>query len=497
MACATSPAESGVLVPIIEPSTPAQVAPVPSTPAPTTPTTPTTPTQVTLPALPNTALLETCAPALAWWREVPAWQMSANLLDVSPNGGLLLRSNTWDHGASQFHRLATGEPLVEAPTIAPGGMDAGWNVRAELASENTVNLITVVTQAVLRSFTVPLQKDTWGQHQPVLSPDAQRLAVASCVWGKDGQGASKYALSVAAWSTDDGQLLSNGTIGECDLYPRGLVALPTPDGKALVVTDQGPTVHVVELDSGIVHTTKLAVLEPTEPPFPMFEPVVAGAVRPDGSEVALVDGTGLVHFLAIPGLTEVRPAITASVVGINLNTYMPGVTSPIAWSADGKLLALVDPNGQVTMRHLDQEAPVLTFEAPKLAKPEPEWTHNMPVGVTFLPDGTGLAISYEQGLALWRCPTAPWPETGAPLELLISGPTTAQAGEPALFIATHLGNADVHSHRLYVDGQPVSAASLDRKASWTPVAAGTYSVSFVIDDGIAQGTAAMTVTVTN
>ena len=470
--------------------TPAPAPAAPATPAPTS----------LAPPLAQPTLNE-CAPTLAWWKELPSWSVTPAAMGVSPNGGLLLRSTQWDGDASVFLRLEDGEPVVGAPFMPGPSLDAGWHLRVDLDDTSTkVRVSTVVTSAVLRTFQPPAPTAGWSQVvRPAITPDGTRVVALTCETSPMGD---QHFATLTSWHTDSGAPGYTFTLDvQCGWWPELPLVVPTAAGSGVLVTSQDkPSITFMDLESGGSWSHTFDVGEDDPNMWFYGSPIVNLVTSPDGKRVALVTRDSKLHLLSLPTLEQLAEPTSAGVVGINLNTYMPSGAAPLAWSPDGALLAHVDAEGRIVLRRVDDPGLLMTFEAPALAQAdeavEPGWVHNAPVSVTFLPDASGLAISYEQGVALWRCPGAAWPEGDGPLDLLIEGPKTLKVGQPGTWTATHLGTDDVHSHTLLVDGAAVTAPSMDRNGTWTPLAPGTYTMSMVIDDGLSTGVASMELTVT-
>ncbi len=397
-----------------------------------------------------------------------------------------------------FLRLSDGEPVVGAPFLPGASLDAGWHLRVDMDGESTIRVSTLVTGAVLRTFTPTALAGGWyRQLSPAITPDGERVVALECATSPNGD---QNAASLTSWRTDNGQLGYTFHFNmQCGWWPNGPGVTPIAGGHRVLVTSQGDaTLMLADLDTGGSWMTTLDITEQVDFPFYYGGPIVNVMPSPDGKRLALIGRDGLLRILSLPGMEPVMEPTPAGIAGINLNTYMPMAGAPLAWSPDGTLLAHLDAEKRVVVRRVAEPGLLMTFEAPELSQPDAEqgWVMNAPVSVVFLEDQSGLAISYEQGVALWRCPGAEWPEGEGPLSVLLDGPATLVAGEQGQWTATHLGTDDVHSHAFFVDGAAVTAPSLDRHGAWTPIEPGTYTISVIIDDGLSTGTASIPLTVT-
>ena len=114
--------------------------------------------------------------------------------------------------------------------------------------------------------------------------------------------------------------------------------------------------------------------------------------------------------------------------------------------------------------------------------------------MAFLPDGSGLVVSHDTGLALWRCAGAGWPEAGE-LSVTVDGPAEAKVGAPATYAASAGEGAAPVVFELLVDDAPQGEPGLSPVVTWTPDTPGVHTLRVVARDGLATGAAAVEVEV--
>ena len=437
---------------------------------------------------------------MAWQRPETAWTAGRHDLRISPNGAVAARWSQMGWEDRGFVRLTDGEQLAPMEQDWTGSLDDGWHRRARV-DQRTVRVETVLSGLTLLEIEVPTPEGidpTQGDVRLASLSPAGDVVVALGCWYSEGG----YVSHVAAWSVDAGELLVDVPVAVgCDWFPAPS-ALLTPNSRYAVLADvMTPTLIVVDLQDGSVSSRTLAgASEPEEPTWPQVPGILSAAVSPDGSQIAFADQLGDVRVWTLDGLEDVAGPFAAGFTGIDHDSYMPSVAGPVTWSPDGLLIAHIEAMGSnsIVVRRVADGEVVSTLEG---VEPEEDESNrwlppvNGAIALAFLRDGSGLVVSYDIGMSLYRCDDAAWPEPGPDLHATIEGPTQLTVGLAATFTATHLGHDHVHSHAFFVNGEPLGLPTLGRTATWTPESAGTYELLVVLDDGLSTGSAAMTVVV--
>jgi len=259
-----------------------------------------------------------------------------------------------------------------------------------------------------------------------------------------------------------------------------------------VLTARGQgLIHAVDFETGA--TAHFDLTSPLE-----VEPVNGGwgydwaepravSVRPGDTEIAVAGFDARVRRLSLPNLELVGPPIQSALVSINQYSYGPTVESPVAWSPDGLLLAMLDPDGEAIVMD-----PATGEVAAFLPRPDveawPDWMgpdlFNPAVAFKFLPDQSGLLVSHEAGLTLWRCHGAKASKTTQQFSAQLSGSGELLSQEAGQWTAT-AGEVD-HPvvFALYIDDQEGPAfTNLSGKFSFPFYDVGEHKLQVVADDG--------------
>ncbi len=432
-----------------------------------------------------------------WWRELPSLTHGPGMFQQSPNQALLMRSSVWS--GSEMMRATDGARAFDAPIAAPYSIDRGWHTQVAIQNDDEggedVVVTTLLTHNPLQQYPLQAAPEAYFNlgSTAVISADAAIVSTLTCLRGAD-QGDSMAV--VRSWQTQTGEPGPAVELdGACAAWgiSREPQLIPTPSGGTVLITDQA--VHHVQLASGDVHTLALGDT------FGGYNgrPLGAMSVDPTGTMVALVTfgaapDHGVLHVLSLPSLDRLA-TISARVSGINQRTYMPGEASPIAWSGDGRM-AHVGPDGRMVLRDVDSFSVIDVLDTPVPTTEQNAFMDgaNAPVAATFF-NGGELAVSYEQGVALWGTAEVALPSAPHHLHVLLDGPETLEVGQTGNWIATHLGGDQLHSHQFFVDGEPFTEPLMRRDGDWTPTQQGTFEIVVVVEDGLDTGVAVAQVTV--
>ncbi|MFT7620978.1 MAG: hypothetical protein ACI9WU_000139 [Myxococcota bacterium] len=451
-----------------------------------------------------------CAPSeLAFFGGPMGWTGGEHELHISPNGAVAARWSRHGWQDRVFMKLTTGEVLAEMPHNWPGAMDAGWHIRARTSDANGTGETTILVETTLTGL--PMTEVSAGpppgpvgepwQHVavPQISADALTLVSVDC-WSRGYAETFEQHGTLSVWALPSGELTRKVQLDVgCSQWPfEPRLVLDETTSKAVVAGD-GTALHAVDLLTGEVETAHFApaTLGGVNTPYP--RPIVNVALSTDGARIAVVDDSETLHILDFATLDATAPTAPASIFAIDHDSYMPSFGTPLAFAPDG---------GHVVVGAMHDDTPALvridvtTGQAgPALVLPveaqgdQPGWGINAPVSVTYLGDGSGVVVSYDVGIALWRCPQAVWPDAESSMAVVLDAPPVAKAGTSITLIATHLGPDSVHSHQFFVDGQPLAPASLTRTAIWEPQEPGDYTIEVLLDDGLTQGATDTTVTI--
>jgi hypothetical protein len=378
-------------------------------------------------------------------------------------------------------------------------VSADWTHYAELlysgdGQSARLGLKGLVTDEVLAQSEVLPTPSTQGV---VVSRDGRRAVALRC---------DEVDTQLIVWDLEAGETRAPLSLGNlCPSwmwYPSPSMQLSADGGALALAGSPEGTVVVVDLDTQRVQTLQAHAPLPEEQRWGYNHAVLGVAVRPDGGALATSGADLKVRVWSLPGL-EPLGEFDSDASHINLNSYTPSTSSPVRWSPDGRLLAHVAPGGELQLRDAESGfAPLALVARPSFPREEDQWRgeeqgplHGL-IDVAFSDDMTGLVVSSEAGVSLWRCPGAALPEpSGVELAVRLDGPTRLRLGETATFTATHLGTEHLHGHAFFVNGEELAPAWTGRETGWTPTAPGTYEVSVVIDDGLDTGSASLTVLV--
>jgi len=320
----------------------------------------------------------------------------------------------------------------------------------------------------------------------VLSGDLSRALVPTC---EDG------TMVIRTWSLDTGAVdvvaeVEDGCTG-FNWYPALPMALST-DGRTAVVGSR-VSGELVRIDVDSAQWTSIEAHEAVDVVFFGQERLLNVAMDAAGELAATSGADGMVRVWSLKEMALVAE-FRSRAVTLNLDSYQPTVASAVSWSPDGRLLVHLDESGDVLVRRSSDWSIVESIARPVTENAEhfggDEFVVNAPVQFAWTDDVAGLAISFDQGIALWECRPEPVP-VGEPLRVVLDGPTEGQVGQDLRFTATHLGEANLHGHTFLIDGESLGLGFTERELQWTPEAPGRYEVSVIVEDGVSEGSATL------
>lgn len=449
-------------------------------------------------------------PALASCGAGPVWATGTDTyeiiygspqLTVTPGGALAARAGG---GPLAFYRMSDGEALGTEWGNWDEVLDATWERRMVVIQQGDEAAWVEVQHArtgellhVQDALPSPSPDLHWlRMMRAFMTPDGTQLATLTC-WSQIPSDSSVARLQVTNLATGvQGPVVDLAVDCGDNLWPRAAPVALSDDGRRMVLTFMAhPEVYVVDLEAGTADSFDpvggLPDGVPVNENWGYGDTAVLDiALHPDGDAMALSDRAGRLTRWSIPALTSLGEPWDAGLVGINQFTYGPSMESPVAWSQDGALLAHLDAAGEAVVRRADDGELLLTLPRPDLIPPD--WTgddiFNPATAFRFTDDGAGVLVSFEMGLALWRCPDAP--PVAAPGEIgavAIDGPISVDRHGNHTWTATAETDGQPVVFRLLLDGAPV-AAGLKGLLNATLYDVGVHSLQAIADDGVNQVT---------
>lgn len=438
-----------------------------------------------------------CAESLEpiWFSEQPSMWYQPSFFGFSPNSGLLLRTDALMTSGMAF-RAADGEQFYASVGPYPYTVDSTWELEARgQAYTRDINVVQRSTEEIVA--TVELDAVSGRVAGAAFGPNSEHLSVLSCV---------DERLRVTVWSVaDDASVLELDLEagGRCNGYYSSTPELEyTPDGSALVMTlPNAGKLAYVDLQNGQV--TQVLAHEPTEGTHQMLpvEGVLDLAVHPSGHLVATSGADGKVRFWELPNLEPVGGALHAGVAAVNLNTYAPPHrVSPLAWTPDGSLLAMMSIDGEVVLRERRGDV-VSTLSAPAIEDWAPEGTTdgvvNPPMAIAF--DETGqIGVGSYLSAGIWTCIGAVPEHREGELDAQITfdGPREVRANEYGAFRVQVDGVDGPVVMRVVVNGEAHVWPQHSGTFNWYAREPGTVQMLLEVDDGSASAIRELTVEVT-
>ncbi|MEI8254251.1 MAG: hypothetical protein WCJ30_01115 [Deltaproteobacteria bacterium] len=427
-----------------------------------------------------TPVLASFTPEQEVYGSVPAY------FGTSPGDRMILRTTGFYRTVGTYHRASTGDVMFHPPVARIVARDAAWQREVRLSSNTFETAMSVATTITNRTLFEPPPPSSARQawDAGALSADGAVLYAGACL---------SDHVHVASWNIDEARALGEIDIpATCTQWnPPVIVLLPTRDASVILVGVTGDgRLHRVDLAThAVVSITAHAAS--TDPAREWLgSPLVDAVLTPDGQRV-LTTGVDLsLREWNVADLHAAAPDVAIGLGRTNTNIYAtPFSVSPAAVTTAGDLIAYVGPAGDVVLRSRADGRTAATLREPVTGATMPGTTRDAPLALAFARDGSFLAASYADGLAIWTCPGHTWPAPSAPLEVTIDGPSRIPAGSAQTFTATHHGTEHVHSHRFFVDGAAAGDATFERSFTWTATTTGLHEVRVEIDDGLDRGSA--------
>lgn len=415
--------------------------------------------------------LAECTPVELWRQPTMFYGWLPVAPMFSPNGGLVTRGDAIYFEGTTYFRVSNGDLVANVPGDF-GSRDKNWARGIKMTPEGQLVAETLFEGSVLFS----MEATAW-THFASMSPTGNKLAVMTCA---DAAPAEVQLIDLPfadARSTVvmdepcEDQWIENG--GRIQLF----------DDRFAVLTTK-TRIHLLDLANGTFISSTIG------------ETILDFSFDATRNELAVVTGSQRLLLLAGADLS-VKSERSVPLVLLNQNIYAPTVlTSPLAYSPDGKLFAHLEESGELALQQRDGSG--THARIPAVVNPTP-WDPSQTqiesvASAAFSPDNKLLAVAYEHSFALFGC--APVEQKELPrIVVRLDGPLEARLGETVTFTATDLDGRDFHGHQFAVDGVSAGTPGAERTFQWVSEVAGEFVVSVKIDDGVRTGEASLTITV--
>jgi hypothetical protein len=213
------------------------------------------------------------------------------------------------------------------------------------------------------------------------------------LWLDGDCAADDITIHRRAVDSDEGEALS--LPGFCDGSWRPSLAVTATGDGALVTSGSGRLWHA-DLKGRTVSSIE------AHPPLGKWLKGMSIALSVDERFVATVGSDEMLRTWSYPALEPVLAGLPVAWTRAFANCYcQPQPFAPVAWSADGSLLASPDESGHVVVRRACDGQILATLESPGQRNlPFPERPADLgPMFLAFAPSGAGLAVGWEAGLA--------------------------------------------------------------------------------------------------
>ncbi len=275
-------------------------------------------------------------------------------------------------GATEILEVGRAVPLATIPWLVPPS-DRGYS-----------HVVAHVSQATGRAYLL--------EHATLFGGDEVGLWLRAV-----GPGAAETRVDLAA--AVPGSAAYTLVVDE----PRDVVFVLTG-----AQSDGAPSVTRVRLDDG--STASIAIELGAPAPIlghahvePAAE-ILDAAVSHDGTTLLVTGRDGLLRVLDAETLEATGETVPVVVQAANGDTYLPSLRSPIAFSGDDALIAVVAPDGAVAVLDRATWEPIATLEsrAPILATTPHGDVVPSEMALRFLRDG--LIVVSDAGVERFICP---------------------------------------------------------------------------------------------
>lgn len=438
---------------------------------------------------PPSALLS-CEIDTAWANSSIAQWMEPTFFETSPNDGLLWAGHH-DIWQAVLTRSTDGEVLAVSSARPAGALDGAWRRRVYVGQDGSILVGTTVTDGTVARVSGPPGDAAAHWLATDISWDGTRVAAAGC-------DADTFTLRVWEVEPTVRELATHtrDVASPCWRYEnRPRVAL---HGESVFFVEPSTaTLHHLALGTGALHGA-VASEEPIDPNTAPWQASVPDfAVHPDGTLVAATGADAVLRVFRAEDMELVWEAPT-HVAMLNEMTYAPPIAAaPVAWSPDGRALAALESETTLVLRDALTGDVLRTLSVEREAPEQRFGTTNAHARLTFSRDGRALYALSMWGVRAWTCDgTAPVaPDDDGSLDVVLEGPSALSAGESATFTATHLGAVEVHTHRFFVDDEPIGWGDFEREQNVHFPEPGTHTVRVELDDGVRRASASIRVEV--
>lgn len=430
-----------------------------------------------------------------WFTEQPSMWYQPTFFGFSPNSGLLLRTDAVMSNAVAL-RAVDGELFYANVGMYAQSVDRHWKYEARgRGYTRNIDIVDRASDEVVT--TVELDEANGWVSGTAFGPSGELFAATSC----DDEG-----LRVTVWSIAAGESVLSVELdvdGRCNGYYSPTPDLEyTSDGSALLVTQpaSGKLAHI-DLSSG--HVTSVLSHEPAEGDHQTLpvEGVLDLAVHPSGELAATSGVDGKVRFWKLPSLEPAGEPLSAGVAGVNVNTYAPPHrVSPLEWTPDGELLAMMSTEGDVVLRERNGDL-VSTLAMPEVEGWVPDGTTggivNPPMAIAF--DGAGqIGVGSYLGAGIWTCgEDVPEHRDGElDVQVVFDGPEQMRVNEQGVFRVHVDGVEGPVVMRMVVDGEHHVWPRNTGTFNWYAHEPGTVRMLLEVDDGTASASRELVVEIT-
>jgi hypothetical protein len=274
---------------------------------------------------------------------------------------------------------------------------------------------------------------------------------------------------------------------ETDAWRSALTMVFAPDDRHLILgAGTTSTLRVVHLEDRTMQEFAMPQAAPGETVGDWNRFVHSIAFSPSGDRFAVSTANGEVQFfdLSADGQTFDRASsnIRATVHMANRNNFAPKfLTSPIAWSPDGRHIAVTREEGWIALFDVATQTEVQRV-APKEVESVGHPFVAAPVELLFHPDGQLIQLD-SVALSIWGCDEIALPPI-VTRSLDVEGPQEITVGENSVWRITHDVPGPVHFVSLYVNDQFVYNWHGVDEVRWGAFEAGTHELRFVVDNGV-------------